>query len=210
MTDSTTPTNSRITLDDVRTAIAGTDPNTTNASKIRSLLGNRGSFETIQRHLDTLRAELVKPIEGNIEAPKAPVEAIQAVWSAAWQAASLQTSNTLARALQEKEKLLAELTTYKNDALAANAQADLHNMTIESLRQQLETERKASEQSAANIKATQEKMDAELASAKSELEQVKATQKLQNARHEAAIATLRSELDRQINLLADLRANRKL
>ena len=52
------PAASRVTIDDVRTALEGTDPNQTNASKVRALLGGRGSFETIQKHLGTLRQEL--------------------------------------------------------------------------------------------------------------------------------------------------------
>ena len=38
-----------ITIDDVRLALGETDPSTTNANKIRQIIG-RGGFTTIQKH----------------------------------------------------------------------------------------------------------------------------------------------------------------
>ena len=49
-----------ITADDVRSALGEVDPNSTNASTLRKLLG-RGSLSTIQRHLDAIRFELAAP-----------------------------------------------------------------------------------------------------------------------------------------------------
>lgn len=51
----------RITIDDARTALDDTDPHHTNASKVRTLLGGRGSFETIQKHLNSLRQARARP-----------------------------------------------------------------------------------------------------------------------------------------------------
>lgn len=85
MTD-TTPTPavaSRVTLDDVRAVLNGTDPHSTNASKVRTLLGGRGSFETIQKHLGTLRQELATAAAPPVSAdqvPPMPTEAAAAMW----------------------------------------------------------------------------------------------------------------------------------
>lgn len=75
MTDTTqTPAvASRVTLDDVRAVLNGTDLHSTNASKVRTLLGGRGSFETIQKHLNTLRAELAAAAAPPVAADQVPV-----------------------------------------------------------------------------------------------------------------------------------------
>ena len=57
MTEITQPQGQgNVTIDDVRAALAGTDPNQTNAGAIRAILG-RGSNKTIQTHLEKIRAE---------------------------------------------------------------------------------------------------------------------------------------------------------
>ena len=59
-----------VTLDDVRQALGDTDPSTTNAGKLRAILG-RGGMNTVQRHLDTIRAEL-------------RTAALQCLWGPTW------------------------------------------------------------------------------------------------------------------------------
>lgn len=94
---------SKVTIDDVRAVIGEGDPNQTNASKVRTLLG-RGSFETIQKHLSTLRLELAAALVPTVSAdqvPPVPTDAAASMWAAAYTAAQVLT-------LARSEKLAAE------------------------------------------------------------------------------------------------------
>ncbi len=109
---------SRITIDDVRTAIEGTDPNSTNASKVRALLGNRGSFETIQKHLATLRHELAAAAAPPVTAaavPALPADAAQAMWAAAWTAAQVAIMVRAEKLAAERDAALLKLETLGQD-----------------------------------------------------------------------------------------------
>ncbi|MBK6559920.1 MAG: DNA-binding protein [Comamonadaceae bacterium] len=54
MTATTPPPSGPISLADVRQALADTDPSGTNAGALRKIMG-RGSYPTIQKHLDAIR-----------------------------------------------------------------------------------------------------------------------------------------------------------
>lgn len=129
MTDTTqtpAPAASRVTIDDVRTAIEGTDPNQTNASKVRALLG-RGSFETIQKHLATLRQELaaaaMPPVAAD-QVPALPTDAAQAMWVAAWTAAQVQTMARAEKLASERDAALLKLETMGQDVAGLVATVD--------------------------------------------------------------------------------------
>ena len=118
---------SRVTIDDVRTVLEGTDPNQTNASKVRVMLGNRGSFETIQKHLNTLRAELTAAAMPPVSAdavPAVPTEAAQAMWAAAWAAAQVQTLRRAEQLAGEREAVLLKLETMGQDFAGMLATVD--------------------------------------------------------------------------------------
>jgi len=120
MTDTTqTPAvASRVTLDDVRAVLNGTDLHSTNASKVRTLLGGRGSFETIQKHLNTLRAELAAAAAPPVAADQVPVmpaDAAQAMWVAAWTAAQGQTLRRTELLAAERDSALLKLETMSQD-----------------------------------------------------------------------------------------------
>lgn len=109
---------SRITIDDVRSAIEGTDPNQTNASKVRALLGGRGSFETIQKHLGTLRHELAAATAPPGEAsavPGAPTTLIDQLWIAAWTAAQVQTMRRTETLAAARDAALLQLEAQAHD-----------------------------------------------------------------------------------------------
>lgn len=129
MTD-TTPApaaSSRVTIDDVRTAIGDTDPNQTNASKVRALLGNRGSFETIQKHLATIRQELAiasaPPVAAD-QVPALPADAAQAMWVAAWSAAQVQTLRRTEQLAAERDAALLKLEAMGQDVAGYVATVD--------------------------------------------------------------------------------------
>ena len=120
MTDTTqTPAvASRVSLDDVRAVLNGTDLHSTNASKVRTLLGGRGSFETIQKHLNTLRAELAAAAAPPVAADQVPVmpaDAAQAMWVAAWTAAQVQTLRRTELLAAERDAALLKLETMSQD-----------------------------------------------------------------------------------------------
>ena len=119
MTDTTqAPATGRVTIDDVRTVLEGADPNQTNASKVRTLLGGRGSFETIQKHLNTLRAELAAAAAPPVAADQVPVmpaDAAQAMWVAAWTAAQVQTLRRTELLAAERDSALLKLETMSQD-----------------------------------------------------------------------------------------------
>lgn len=198
MTDSTTPTGP-VTLEDVRTTLAGTDPSTTNAGALRKLLG-RGSNATIQRHLDTIRAEAVAPVaDMQGTAPKAPDELVTALWQAAWVHAQARTAGALAQAHAEAKAQGAALVTAQADTAAAQVQAD--NAT-EALAQSVQDARQAAQDHAQALEQAS-KAQAEAVQA---LEHERTARALEHAQHDAAMAALRGEVDRLVNQLGDLRA----
>lgn len=112
-----------ITLSDVRLAIGGTDPKSTNSGALRKLIG-RGSLATIQKHLDLIRIEsapLVVPAPG--ATPPAPVE-MAAVWAAAYAAAQVFTLGRLEKVTSEREKLQSVCNQQSLDLAAALSDAD--------------------------------------------------------------------------------------
>lgn len=180
--------NGPVNLDDVRAALADTDPTATNAGALRRSLG-RGSLSTIQKHLDAIRAETTRPVLdlGNT-APEIPKDLMQGLWTHVWAQAQARTAVALAQALATQETQAAALTTAQADAAAAQAEADAAAEVI--------TQK---EQAAAQaLKAAQ--------TAEQVLEQERQARALEQAQHGAAVAAMRGELDRLVSQLADLRA----
>lgn len=121
------PVASRITIDDVRTAIAGTNPNKTHAGKVRALLGGRGSQETIQKHLNTLRQELASataPPVAPDTVPALPIDVAQQMWFAAWTAAQVQTLRRTETLATERDAALLKLETMGQDVEGLVATVD--------------------------------------------------------------------------------------
>lgn len=119
-----------ITLDDVRTAIGETDANSTNASKLRAVLG-RGSMATIQKYLMLVRIERAPVMPGTqAPAPAAPRDAVDALWTVAWSAAQAMThgrSETLS-AQRDAALVLSETQALDITALAADVDGLVEKM----------------------------------------------------------------------------------
>ena len=113
-----------ITIDDVRAALADTDPASTNAGALRRIIG-RGSNATVQNHLNTIRAELlpVAPVAPGA-APAAPTEALAAIWSAAYAAAQVLTLGRLETVTAQREQLAGTVAQQAQDLSAALDQVD--------------------------------------------------------------------------------------
>ena len=128
LTENQTPapaTSGNVTLDDVRKVMEGMDPDQTGSRAIRVMLGNRGSLGTIQKHLETLRAEqaakLAPPI-GADQTPAMPAEAVAAtaataaaMWAAAWTAAQVQTLRRTEALAADRDAALSTLARVRVD-----------------------------------------------------------------------------------------------
>ena len=111
-----------VTFDDVLKALGDTNPNSTNAAKLRNVLG-RGGLGTIQKHLDKIRTDRIAaamPTE-DVNAPKMPDEFAQ-IWGLAWGYASLQVRQRLDAVVQERDALATRLEAAKQDKEAWEAE----------------------------------------------------------------------------------------
>lgn len=112
-----------VTLDDVRAALGDTDPSATNAGKLRAAIG-RGGMGTIQRHLDTIRAELraaaLQPLTAGT-VPPMPADtaaAVAGLWAQAYAAAETLLRRRLDAVTAERDALAADVAERRADALA--------------------------------------------------------------------------------------------
>jgi hypothetical protein len=222
MTEITQPQGQgNVTLEDVRSAIGDKDPNSTNAGILRAILG-RGSNQTIQKHLDKIRAEQApQPLQATGEAPNVPKELMQSLWSSAWQSAQLQTAGALASALAKLDVTEQALVTARNDCDAAQTAADVAvavlaeeqekgKKALEALATEKDGLAKELEEAKAKAEAEAKIAADQLATSKAEAalaqERAAAALALQEAKHSASVELMRSEMDRLVNQLADLRA----
>lgn len=202
----------RVTLDDVRTVLDGTALHQTNASKVRALLGNRGSLETIQKHLNTLRAEVAAAAAPAVAADQVPTpsaDLIQSLWSHAWSAAQAMVQAALASAQAKAEALAAALGIAQQDAQAAQQAADQARDELGAVQARLENVDAENQRVIDRVQAAHEEqvlaLRAGISEARHEAEQARHALDVAQARHALETATLRGELDRQISVMADLR-----
>lgn len=112
-----------ITLADVRTALADTDPGATNANALRQIIG-RGSFGTIQRHLYAIRNERAQALQpAEIKTPDAPPELLS-IWGAAVAVAVAQVRTRLDTVVQERDMLTQALASASGDVDALTGELD--------------------------------------------------------------------------------------
>lgn len=209
-----------VSFDDVVRAIGDSDPSETNAAKLRTIIG-RGSYATIQRHLDAIRAQRARALQpAEVKTPDAPPELLS-MWGAAVAVAVAQVRTRLDSVVQERDSLAQALTSSRGDtqalaseleAMAARAEA----AAADAAQQITQLQNQAAEQAQAMqamqaqaqqaLQAQQEAAAQELAAVRQELVSVRHEKELERAQHAAATALLRGELDRLVNNLADLRA----
>ena len=204
---STTPAG-RITLDDVRLALGETNPNDTNAAKVRAVLG-RGSYDTIQRHLGTLRAELaaaLQPIAID-SVPPVPGELAQQLWAAAWAAAQVAAHSRTTRLSDERDAAMRRALALEQDVAGlvatVDAQGDQIVMTASAGAEAGARHLAALDAATAATAAAQTKAD-ELALA---LDRANA-----DAAHAAALAeagrlAMQAAMDRLIDQVGELKAH---
>ena len=127
MTATTPPPSGPISLADVRQALADTDPSGTNAGALRKIMG-RGSYATIQKHLDAIRQErapVVPVAPGTTPAP--PADAVAAIWGAAYAAAQVLTLGRLEIVTAERDAARAQMRIPLKPATDSNPNPASHS-----------------------------------------------------------------------------------
>ena len=131
----------RVTLDEVRRVLAdaGINPGQTNAGRVRVLLGNRGSQETIQKALIALRREQeqeqqqadLADLSDSAPAPPVPAELtgmLTGMLAAAWQSAHGITQAQMLRRIErtggERDRAVAARATAEADLESSSRDID--------------------------------------------------------------------------------------
>ena len=206
MTDTTpapTVQAARVTIDDVRTILEGTDPNQTNASKVRTLLGGRGSFETIQKHLNTLRQELataaMPPVAAD-QVPAMPTEVANQMWSAAFSAAQVATMVRSEKLAAERDAALLKLEAMGQDVAGLVFTVDEQAGQLDQAAQEVAKIQAAHIADSEKAKADQAAAAAELERVKTDLERVtrESAAELERVKAAAAAAAAIAQRDAQI------------
>ena len=222
MTDSQTPAPARpavVTLEDVRQQLDALqlDARKTNASVIQRALG-RGGMSTVQKHLDSIRAELDKPVlVADGEIPAAPRDALDALWRAAWAAAQLHTAAAMATALLERDQARQQLETARADLEALDMELTTAQVLASSAAEAAQAAQQAQEAAQAALVAAQAQAqaDGEAAlqaalqaqeAAQAQAAAVQAAHDLEVAHFETRIATLQGQLDRMVEQLAEVKS----
>jgi septal ring factor EnvC (AmiA/AmiB activator) len=208
-----------LTLDTVRNAVIDNelDVNATNASALRKIIGS-GSFQTIQKHLETLRFEQKKPTleqesAHDVEMPEQIKSELDSALTSAFSYihASVKASVndkiiTLMTLKDEQESRIAQLNA---DLASVNGELDSVNSELDSVKDELDkcnqTLSVASTNADAVVKEAQKAQEkAEDALAKAQADHALAVEKLLHE-HDLKIATLQAELDRVTNLRVEER-----
>ena len=198
-----------ITLADVRAALADTDPGTTNAGALRQIIG-RGSFATVQKHLDAIRAERAPVLPAAPGAiPAAPADAVAAIWGAAWAHAQAVTLARLERLSAERDAAQALATAQAQDVAGLAAEIDLMTAAAQAERDAQAQALQDAQATAAEATARATAQGQDLASARAEIERITAAaaQAAALAQREAQIErqALQTALERQIDKYTELK-----
>lgn len=199
-----------ITLADVKAALGDTDPTATNAGAVRQIIG-RGSNATIQKHLDTIRAELApaSPVAPGTT-PTAPADTMAALWGAAYAAAQVHTLGRLEAVTLERDRLSAVVAQQGRDLAAALASVD--TLTTAGEAQAIEQAQALAEAQSTAAQATAQvaAQAQELAAARAEIERVTTAAAAASAlaEREAKIErqALQTAIDRQIDRYTELKS----
>lgn len=210
-----------IGFDDVVQALGDTDPASTNASKLRSIIG-RGSYATIQRHLDAIREQRRKAEQPQEVAlvPPAPPELL-AMWGAAVAVAVAQVRTRLDGVVQERDALVPALQTSRSDVQALTAELEATGGRADGLETSMDSmieaqeatatghEKKISdlvEQHAKKLQEQEAQHCHVLAALQSDLDVSKNLAKVQELEATIASQTLQSTIDRLTDQVGDLKS----
>ena len=185
-----------VSLDDVKQALGDTAPADTNAGKLRDLIG-RGSYSTIQRHLDALRAQRIAAAQpaADQSIPKPPPEATEMLWAAAWGAAQTRTLARLETLSAERDGLLAQATAQAADIGALTEQLDTLEASFQSQAAALTAGQESAQAEVQAATDAMERQAVEMASVTAALEAAR-----RDAAHAAELATRDAQIERQTML----------
>jgi beta-galactosidase/beta-glucuronidase len=165
----------------------------TNAGVIRAALG-RGSNQTVQKHLDAIRAELEaaaapKPAGA---VPDAPAEAVGAMWAAAWTAAQVAVLSRLETVTMERDQARTRVDVLTADRDAATAEADEQ-------RERAAAAAAACDDATMTLADRETDLDAQVAAANAALSAAEAAlvREREQAQHAAALVSREREIERQ-------------
>lgn len=204
------PPTGRISFDDVRAALDGIDPNLTNASKVRATLGRRGSMETIQKHLATLREELAKTRvtpESAGAVPVLPHDVAVQMWTAAWTAAQLATLNRTEKLATERDAAMSRCAAAAQDIAGLVVAVDAQATALERAAAAAaiaDAEHLAQVEQAATCRA---ELDQQLVQSRAELAKAYADATHAAQVHDAGKAMLRAELERLTDQVGELKSH---
>lgn len=191
----------RVTLEDVRAALGDTGLYSTNASKLRAILG-RGGNSTIQRHLDTLRAEYraaqtpVLPTD----IPLPPQSAIAALWSVAYAMAQSSVLGTLTTLQSERGAMEQQIAGQQSEALGLAHELDIAQADASAARASVERANKAAVIELAAVRAEADNAAQaaaiELATVRAEVEKVREDAELAAQATAIELAAARIEVEK--------------
>lgn len=198
-----------ITIDDVRTALADTDPSTTNANKIRQIIG-RGGFTTIQKHLETIRAERAPVVPGAAApAPAAPREVLDALWTTAWGTAQAMTYGRLESLAAQRDAAQSRAAAQAADIDALTAELDAAEAAVSAITAErdaaVSTLQHDQEQQAVVLREAAQVFADYKKEAEAKLASAATAAELAARDHTIAMQTLQAQLDKHINEVVDLR-----
>ena len=209
MTDNVTTT-TPLTFEDVAQAIGDCDPGSTNASKVRALLGGRGSFATIQKHLDIIRAQRLHAAQPQaVPVPTAPPELLQ-LWGAAVQIATAQVRTRLDGVVQERDTLTAELQSSRGDVMAMADELESTSARLEAAT--TATAKAAADKLAVEQLATQERATvlelhaAETARTRGDLEAARHLEETSRMKAQLGAQALQMTIDRLTDQIGELKS----
>jgi hypothetical protein len=199
-----------LTFEDVVQAIGDTDPASTNANKIRAALG-RGSFATIQKHLDTIRAQRLQaaqpPEAGPV--PPAPPELLS-MWGAAVAVAVGQVRARLDGVVQERDTLSQALESSRGDVVALTTELEGSEARAEAadlaLAAAVAQNGKDDQARNADLAAVRESHAAELAALRADL--AESVHQVETVKLEAQLgaAALQATIDRLTDQVGELKS----
>jgi hypothetical protein len=204
MTDTSTqtPAAGPVTLDDVRAALGDTDPATTNASKLRALLG-RGGMSTIQKHLEALRAERAQAEQpapaGAV--PVAPAEVLGALWTSAYSAAELLVRRRLDSLQADRDALAVQVQALTADVEALSGAVDDAEASVQAQAQAADQDRAQRASEALQGQAQAQALADALATAQARIAGLEHAAELEASRHAAELAQVGHDRDTAVQAL---------
>lgn len=201
--------NARITFDDVRNAVGEQNLYSTNAGKIRAELG-RGSASTVQKHLDTLRAELQKqqeaPAQEALPLPPAPQDVLAGIWLSAFEAARGRVSQHIASLSDRVAVAAVTMSAQTQDKASLCGEIERLETELESAGEAAVKVAVAAALAATEAEAVSVRQHEKITSLEADCSQLKAEQQV--ARHDAEIqlTTLQQVVDRASERTAELRS----